>query len=109
MDEFDGGMELPDDELMGEMTPSDLAGAESEAEGEPVAAAPSTSGRPAGGGGRQGRSAARKASVRRSARKRVVKRAAPKKAGSKKKAKKGGAKRARARGRGKKKAARRRR
>ena len=33
MDDFDHGMELPDDELMGESTPSDMAGAEAEGEG----------------------------------------------------------------------------
>ena len=37
-DDFDGGIELPDDELTGEPAHSDLAGAEAEAEGEMEAA-----------------------------------------------------------------------
>ena len=52
MDEFDGGMGLPDDELMGD-EPGAVDGADAEPEGEPEAASEPKSSRRSSGGGRK--------------------------------------------------------
>ena len=80
MDEFDGGMGLPDDELMGD-EPGAADGADGEGEGEPGSAPEPKGGRRSsgGGGGRKASAppAAKKAKpVKKAA---VAKKAAPKK------------------------------